>query len=564
MTTTPVIIYVRFSSPQQERGSSIERQLELARAHIEREGWAEVEVVIDKGRSAWKGDHLSKGNLGDLTRRILAGEVAQGTIILVEKLDRLSRQDRRKARRWLEDVTDLGIGVATVDGGRLYTKQTLQKNMVEDIEILIGAELAWKESQQKSERILDALARNRAAAAATGAVMTARCPGWLRVKDGKFEEIEDRCDLVRQIYRWTADGVGARTIAKRLNAVPIPTWGRAKGWSPTYIAEIIASPAVEGDHQPTRLIDGRKTATFEKITNYYPRIVDAELVNRAREGRRMRVRSGGGHRLGFANLFQGVVRCAECGSPMTLRNGPTPRASLICSQVYRGMGCAQGTSIRFKAFENAALDKMLHLALDDRFFSKPSETLAIANKVAELAKLIDDQQTKSNRLLNLILATDEPNAAMVAKQDELERLISDTKGRLARATAELEKAKGAVDQQTHMRRVLEMRQAIDHSDEAIRQPARMKVAQAIQSVVTFIECNTRDDWRGQSEKTYTMALAGGAQAFKFDDKGNILAEIDLHEQLTTGADPERLALGLTGYDVSEQARFTAYMRRRAA
>jgi DNA invertase Pin-like site-specific DNA recombinase len=143
MTVTPCIIYVRFSSIQQEKGASIERQLELARAHIAREGWVEAEPpVIDKGRSAWKGDHLSKGNLGILNKRIMAGEIAPGTVLLAEKLDRFSRQERKITRRWLEDVTDLGIGIATVDGGRVYTAQTLQANMVEDIEILIRAELA--------------------------------------------------------------------------------------------------------------------------------------------------------------------------------------------------------------------------------------------------------------------------------------------------------------------------------------------------------------------------------------------------------------------------------------
>ena len=88
MSATPCIIYARFSSAQQERGSSIERQLELARAHIQRMGWTEVEVVMDKGRSAWKGDHLRQGNLGNLNKRIMAGEIAPGTVLLAEKLDR--------------------------------------------------------------------------------------------------------------------------------------------------------------------------------------------------------------------------------------------------------------------------------------------------------------------------------------------------------------------------------------------------------------------------------------------------------------------------------------------
>ena len=307
MSATPCIIYARFSSAQQERGSSIERQLELARAHIQRMGWTEVEVVMDKGRSAWKGDHLRKGNLGNLNKRIMAGEIAPGTVLLAEKLDRFSRQDRRITRRWLEDVTDLGIGIGTVDGGRLYTAATLAANMTEDIEILIRAELAWKESEQKSERIMHAQARNREKAA-QGRVMSKRCPGWLRVENGAFVVVEERAKIVRQIFEWTVQGFGARAVAKMLNDIPVSSFGR-KGWEPTYVSEIIASPAVEGDHQPTRKVGGKKVATFAPIHNYYPRIVDADLVQRARESRQTRTKTGGSHRYGWANLFQGVIRC---------------------------------------------------------------------------------------------------------------------------------------------------------------------------------------------------------------------------------------------------------------
>lgn len=557
MTVTPCIIYVRFSSIQQEKGASIERQLELARAHIAREGWVEAEPpVIDKGRSAWKGDHLSKGNLGILNKRIMAGEIAPGTVLLAEKLDRFSRQERKITRRWLEDVTDLGIGIATVDGGRVYTAKTLQANMVEDIEILIRAELAWKESQQKSERIMDAQARNRTKAAATGRVMSARCPGWLKVVDGKFKIVEERADLVRQIYQWTAEGVGARTVGKRLNDADVPTWGKAShGWEPTFISEIIASPAVEGDHQPTRLIKGRKTATFEKIENYYPRIVDADLVTAARSARKMRQRSGGGHRMSFRNLFQSVARCAGCGGRMTLRNGPTPRANLICSHVFRGRKCDRATSIRYRAFEDAALTQMLHLALDDRFFSKADETRPLVTKVAELDKLIADQTAKSKRLLKMILGADDPDQTMLDMRSEIERTMATTKARREEAITALDAARGAVSQAAHMRRVWEVREAINDEDESISTAARMKVAQAIQTVVERVEIDTKDEFDGKVQKTFTMTLVGNVRGFKFDDRGNLLAEFDLgahilnpeigvgylHGSLGVQPDPQKVA-----------------------
>ncbi len=116
---TNAYIYCRFSTPKQEGGDTLERQIRDCSAFCGRKGWDVTEVIIDKGRSAWKGDHL-KGHLGAFADRVRAGEIPQGSVLVVEKLDRLSRQGHRVALRWIEDLCDVGLRVATVDGGKLY------------------------------------------------------------------------------------------------------------------------------------------------------------------------------------------------------------------------------------------------------------------------------------------------------------------------------------------------------------------------------------------------------------------------------------------------------------
>ena len=91
--TQNAICYHRFSSKKQDRGSSLERQRENTSALCKREGWTIIATFEDAGASAWKGDHLSAGELGKLRKRIDAGLVERGTYIVVENLDRLSRQD---------------------------------------------------------------------------------------------------------------------------------------------------------------------------------------------------------------------------------------------------------------------------------------------------------------------------------------------------------------------------------------------------------------------------------------------------------------------------------------
>lgn len=53
------IIYSRFSSDEQEKGDSLARQSRVCEAFAATRGWEVVGRLIDKGRSAYKGEHLA-------------------------------------------------------------------------------------------------------------------------------------------------------------------------------------------------------------------------------------------------------------------------------------------------------------------------------------------------------------------------------------------------------------------------------------------------------------------------------------------------------------------------
>src|SRR4051812_29685222 len=97
-------IYIRFSDKRQERGASRERQREVCTRYCEGNGLPVTEVIEDLGRSAWAGAHLDSGNLGRFTARVRAGEIAAGSVLVVEKLDRLSRQEPLTTLSWLGDM----------------------------------------------------------------------------------------------------------------------------------------------------------------------------------------------------------------------------------------------------------------------------------------------------------------------------------------------------------------------------------------------------------------------------------------------------------------------------
>jgi DNA invertase Pin-like site-specific DNA recombinase len=180
---TYAYVYIRFSSPKQEKGDSKERQLSDALALCERHGWTVVEPIIeDLGVSAWKGDNLNGGNLGRFAQQVFSGEIEPGSVLVVENLDRISREEPRKAQRWIEDITDTGLRIATVHGNKIYDRDSLrsESSIGEIFEIILAAKLAKKHSDTISSRVKGAWVRRREAAS-NGKVISAKLPGWLQI-----------------------------------------------------------------------------------------------------------------------------------------------------------------------------------------------------------------------------------------------------------------------------------------------------------------------------------------------------------------------------------------------
>ena len=85
--------YLRFSTPDQMKGDSFRRQAEMASAYAERHGLDLDEGLTfhDLGVSAFRGKNVVEGALGQFISAVNDGRVQPGSYLLVENLDRLSR-----------------------------------------------------------------------------------------------------------------------------------------------------------------------------------------------------------------------------------------------------------------------------------------------------------------------------------------------------------------------------------------------------------------------------------------------------------------------------------------
>jgi len=105
--------YKRFSTPAQAQGDSLRRQTAMAQAWADRTGVAlDTELnLTDEGVSAYTGANLDVGNLGAFLRAVEDGTVPKGSWLLVENLDRLSREPVFDASYTMQGIIRAGVTV---------------------------------------------------------------------------------------------------------------------------------------------------------------------------------------------------------------------------------------------------------------------------------------------------------------------------------------------------------------------------------------------------------------------------------------------------------------------
>lgn len=489
------VIYIRWSSAEQARGSSLERQREDCRRHAAEKGWKVVDELVDDGLSAFSGRHTEAGALGRFVDEVTAGRYPDGIILLCEKLDRLSRQEPGRVFLWMMQMTDAGVRIATVDGGRMYAKGNL--DMAAIIEVVVKAQLSHEESDKKSQRISAAWAsKHRRLECGERFVMSERAPAWLRVTGSprRFEIIEERAAVVRRIYEETAAGYGKNTILRNLNRDGVPPFGRADAWHESYVQKILRSPAVLGDLQLGHKPRGSKRVLGDVVSGYYPQIIDAELYQRARASMADRSRRVVGRGRRLVNLLAGLATCGSCGAKMTFRSkGRASRAGgswvnqdyLVCDSYQRGRGCPNGVHFNYDLWFNAILDPIVYEAIGKAPQAPLEEVRRLEIQYAELDRAAAMVRTKAERAMQFAIETGrlEARSAWLDLTAEEDRIIRE----MSAVVEELTIKRGAPDPEEQTRRVEELRSSLDDEDEMVRFEARTKMMSAIHALITELQ-----------------------------------------------------------------------------
>jgi DNA invertase Pin-like site-specific DNA recombinase len=511
-----------------------------------RHGWPVVLQVADEGRSAYRGDNIHTGNLGKLTKRLLAGEIDPAlTIIIVEELDRLSRQDALTILAWMTPLLQAGVSFGIANDDEIIDLQLMTNDMGRFMMWLMKVFGNNAESTKKANRLASAWTQKRKRLrAGETVVVNHRHPQWIEVAEGaegkEYRLIANRVRLVREIFALHKQGFGKGAIAKIFNQRGLgdpdyETWPlgkrKAKAWSSTYVGRILHGPAVLGWWQPHSGKRSGKRQPLGKPILLYPPAVPQSEFDRVNDPAERRERMSQGKGRAISNLLGTKARCALCGGQMTPLGSSRTRINrdgsksqhyfLYCHNTKVARTCKHTRGWTYARFVEPLLDHLLTKAMDDQHFSAHDDTTHLhEGEVIHLRRQIDEATKGAQRLAKLIRTNDDP--ILIEEYEDVSEELRALQVNLLKAQDRLAAARGAVSPQEHIRRVDEVRADMESEDDDVRWRARSRVKAALHAVIDSISF---DPTKGVA----TVKLVGDIAVLFVTDEGHVTS-FNLHKK----------------------------------
>ena len=346
--------------------------------------------VESLGLSAYKGSNLKIIN--GIIEAAEAGDIPKGCVMIIEALDRLTRNSVDDAYQLFRRVIKAGIEIYTDRSSRHLTEADLN-NPMSLMMTVVELDAAFQYSDKLSYRVGKAWTKKRTLLASDGKRLTKMAVAW--VDRDTWKPIPAREAIVKKIFSMYCNGFGVSAIVRKFNADNVPTFGKGKSWSSSYVWQILHTKAVIGEFQPhvTKSSDTgnyyKRIKSGDAIQNYYPAIINPQTFYevQGKLGDNTKVRKTDE----IGNLFSGVAYC-KCGAKMYLaasnKKGQS-RKYYMCRSKVKGLGC-NAPSIPYEPIENMFLATVVENA--EKLFKDDSgvsgEIQALRGKLGEIDRQI--------------------------------------------------------------------------------------------------------------------------------------------------------------------------------
>jgi DNA invertase Pin-like site-specific DNA recombinase len=270
----------------------------------------------DAGVSGYSGKNTAKdGALGAFIKAIEDGDIALGSFLLVEDIDRLTRLPVMKALDVFQRIIGAGIAIVTLGDGQRYSAERLNNDWTALMPVLFAMARGHGESKRKSDQIGKAWRQKKVDARDSGKPIGNNAPMWIDYSEKTGYTLNPtRHELVKRIFQLYIDGYGMVAIARMLNDEKILT-SRGSTWGPSSLDRVLINRAVIGEYQPGSDTGNERSKSGDPIANFYPAAIDEAtyyLAQRVRESRR---RTKTSKQSKTFNLYQGIGKCHSCDAP---------------------------------------------------------------------------------------------------------------------------------------------------------------------------------------------------------------------------------------------------------
>jgi hypothetical protein len=503
MTRKRALSYIRMSTEIQLKGHSLERQLALTKAYAKEKGFELVEDLRDIGFSAYDGANTGKGALGEFLKGIRAGTVDQDCVLLVENLDRLSRQNPMRAFTQFSEIIGYGVEIHTISDRQIYTSETLRHNPGQ-LFLSLGQMLrANSESEEKSKRLKSKWKSKRDNL--DKRIYTSICPAWLESNEDKtgFKEIPERVKTIKKIFDLYIDeSFGAFSIARYLNQhidkYPRFTRPHKKnrasngkhktGWQKSYIIKILNNPSVHGEFQPHEMVVGRRSATEDAYENYFPAVITKDRFLLAQARKRERAVKGGGRKgETFNNIFTKLVECGNCnGIVHYINKGDPPKGGkyLRCSNAEFRHKC-DCSAWSYKDFEGNFFDFVTEVEF--------GAVLKSGTDKSQKTNLLEEQQVNKEKAKRKEAQLDKllefegslPEVALKKVREKLEKLSLEL-GELEKRQKEIEILLSDIESRNSKKTQKDLIEAIKQQQGTANPEERASIGRRIHSQISQV------------------------------------------------------------------------------
>ncbi|MDQ0190727.1 recombinase family protein [Alicyclobacillus cycloheptanicus] len=341
--------------------------------------------------------------------------------------------------------------------------------------------------------------------------------GYMRGEDLKLYPDPETAPIVRQIFEWSADGLGQQIIARKLTELGIPSPSGRPFWQPSSVFSILKNPVYRGHIVWGRVRYSKRTDgnrgydrnpqpkdNWIVNENAHEPLVDEETYARYQEAVSRKPKVSDKRTL--TNPLASIVICSQCQHVMHRRpRYNRPHDQLLCVTP----GC-NTRGISFDSVEVRILNTLRQMLADFKFTYKQGrkrkndgELVLCRRKANELQKSMEELRVQRNNLHDLlergIYDADtflERNRVITERLEATERELSNVKERIA----DLEKrANQATD--IHPRLV----SVLKNYERALTAKEKNDL---LKSVIERVEYTRKQEWtkRDQFELTIHLRL----------------------------------------------------------